>query len=230
MSVLIAASLLLLLARAIGRYDARRRNGAGAPDSPYTELEAVDATAAARVDRPLRQPRPVVRAAEAPSVRRGLRAAISGSIAMSAIRRVTRRSSNVPIETEVGFVDQDVLEHRIGVIGATAAPGSAPLTSTAAPTPAGSPVPTRPARLVVAGTTSLVQTVRDAEQRETTDRRRLWRDTAAALVGLAAVLFIAINLIPSKPQGAVLAETATPAPTSEIVTLPLDSAVPSLGI
>ena len=135
----------------------------------------------------------------------------------SLLSRVTGREPKIPIETEVGFVEQDVLEHRIGVVGA--APPALGPGSTA------TPVPTRPARIVVAGstaatsavsgTTSLASAARRS-RRGPTDRRRLWRDTAAALVGVAAILLFVIYVVP-RERGEVLAETGTPAPSETVI-------------
>ena len=55
--------------------------------------------------------------------------------------------------------------------------------------------------------TSLGSTTRQPER---TDRRRLWRDTAAALIGVAAVLLLVIYIVPRDQRGEVLGETATP--------------------
>ncbi len=197
MSVLIAASLLLLLARGISRLDARRRGVADVDESPYTEIEPSEAPAAVTVQTtaPMTAPR------------RGLGDIVRGSAAMAAIRPRDRpHDGEVPIETEVGFVDQNVLEHRIGVVGAT------PILS-AGTTPQRRPPradadPVRPASSSPGRRPAFRRS--SARRRRPADRRRLWRDTAAALVGLAAVLFIAINVMPGKTQGEVLAETATP--------------------
>ena len=91
------------------------------------------------------------------------------------------------------------------------------------------PVATRPARLVVAGTVTPVEPVTSlgstTRQPERTDRRRLWRDTAAALIGVAAILLLAVYIVPRDQRGEVLGETATPFESATVVE---SSAAPSL--
>ena len=70
--------------------------------------------------------------------------------------------------------------------------------------------------------TTLGSTTRQPER---TDRRRLWRDTAAALIGVAAILLLAIYIVPRDQRGEVLGETATPFQSATVVE---ESAAPSL--
>jgi len=183
---------------------ASSRGGPPTVAAPVASVEPVTPVATTSVTPAATSP--VASAASAPAdVAAAEPSAITELVAASTMRahhrtlfqRMTGRNQRPTIEEEVGYVDQDRLEERIGVRRPSA--------------PASGPVATAPARIVVAGTVTpsktLVAAAREPDRRS--DRRRLWRDTAAALVGVAAVLFIAINVVP-RDQGEVLAETATP--------------------
>ena len=66
----------------------------------------------------------------------------------------------------------------------------------------GSPAPTRPDRLIVTGDPGP-----SVEPVSGTSRRLLWRDSAALLFAVSAVVLLAVALLPGRPDGAVLNAT-----------------------
>ena len=119
-------------------------------------------------------------------------AALTGGSILGKLRGTTI----APKEPVPPVVDRDELAYRIGVPGAA--------------------LPSQPSRFVVAGTEPVPVEPVTMEPTSTlliddgpTVRQRLSRDTALSLIGLAAVLLIAINVLP-RDQGSVLSETSRP--------------------
>jgi hypothetical protein len=165
---------------------------------------------------PIIQPRPAAsppapRSVDGlPKARRGplhvLRDVIDVSIGMYLFRRLLGRSTTP--RSRAAQASPTFLE---GGVGATRG---------GAVTPAG-PVVRRPTRIVVAGAAADSAAV-GAPVRPPSpglDRRRFYRDTFMAIVGIAAVFLFAVVILPSlgSGQGQVLGETGTPESSAGVV-------------
>ena len=179
----ILATVLLLAG--IAWFLARSRRPPRAPS--VSKTRPVDAPT---VDVPPRSPRGPLQA---------VRDMIDASIGMYLFRRLlgrptTLRSKESPIP--LTFPEEDVVAGRIGTV-----------------TP-GAPAVKRPTRIVVVGAAAVPAAV-GADARSSSpgpDRRRFYRDTLLAVAGVAAVLVLAVVVLPSlgKGDGQVLSATGTP--------------------
>ena len=157
MLVLVAASLLLVLANGIAVATRALPNGVGGPGPSAEAAPApVDAEPAGLLAG-LRRP--------APADRRTIRRVVDASIAMQVIRRLTGRSSSRRSRPSCRSSTRIRSQHRIGVPGAA--------------------VPNRTQPALVAGMAAESRRPRRssgcrATPRRPADRRRLWRDCAAA--------------------------------------------------
>ena len=134
---------------------------------------------------------------------------IGASIGMYLFRRLLRRPTSPPPIDPQAYLDEDVVASRIGAV---------------APSGPAGPAADEDRRCRLADRPGRTRSYSHRQKRP--DRGRLYRDTVLAFSGLAAVLLLAVVILPGllAPNGGqVLSATGTPDASVGIVTRPADA-------